>query len=76
MVVTHQIRDAFYIAEHRAARVNGTVEVSKVDASQVEGVEFLMLIEGEIKFQGTAKELLASKDAYLQEYLYKTLPPW
>ncbi len=76
MVVTHQIRDAFYIAEHRAIRVNGTVEVAKVDASQVGGVEFLMLIDGEIKFQGTAKELLASKDSYLQEYLYKTLPPW
>ncbi len=76
MVVTHQIRDAFYIAEHRAARVNGEVVVTKVDASQVEGVEFLMLLDGGIKFQGNAKELLASRDTYLQEYLYKTLPPW
>lgn len=76
VLVTHQIRDAFYIAEHRATRVNGAIDVEKVDASQVEGVEFLVLIEGEIKFQGTAKELLASRDPYLQEYLYKTLPPW
>lgn len=76
MVVTHQIRDAFYIAEHRATAVDGTIEVSKVDASQVEGVEFFMLADGEIKFQGTAKELLASRDPYLKEYLYKTLPPW
>jgi len=76
MLVTHQIRDAFYIAEHRAIRRHGTVEVEKVDASQVEGVEFLMLQDGEIKFQGTAEELLAAKDTYLQEYLYKTLPPW
>jgi phospholipid/cholesterol/gamma-HCH transport system ATP-binding protein len=76
MVVTHQIRDAFYIAEHRATKVNGKIEVTKVDASQVEGVEFLMLADGAITFQGTAKELLGSKDSYLQEYLYKTLPPW
>lgn len=76
VVVTHQIRDAFYIAEHRAVQANGKVEVEKVDASQVEGVEFLLLLDGAIKFQGTARELLASRDPYLQEYLYKTLPPW
>jgi phospholipid/cholesterol/gamma-HCH transport system ATP-binding protein len=75
-VVTHQIRDAFYIAEHRAVQSGGKVEVVKTDAAQVTGVEFMMLIDGQIKFQGTASELLASRDPYLQEYLYKTLPPW
>ena len=34
-VVTHQIRDAFYIAEHRAATTDGKVEVVKEDASKV-----------------------------------------
>jgi phospholipid/cholesterol/gamma-HCH transport system ATP-binding protein len=76
MVVTHQIRDAFYIAEHRAVRANGAVEVEKVDASEVEGVEFMVLHDGAITFQGTAGELLASRDTFLQQYLYKTLPPW
>jgi len=75
-VVTHQIRDAFYIAEHRAVTVNGKVEVVKEDADKVEGVEFMVLLDGAIKFQGNATELLASKDPYLVEYLYKTLPPW
>jgi phospholipid/cholesterol/gamma-HCH transport system ATP-binding protein len=75
-VVTHQIRDAFYIAEHRAVQSGGTVEVVKEDASKVAGVEFMVLHEGAIRFQGTASELLASKDPYLVEYLYKTLPPW
>ena len=74
-VVTHQIRDAFYIAEHRAVR-NGKVEVVQDDSSNVSGVEFMVLLDGAIKFQGTAKELLASTDPYLTEYLYKTLPPW
>jgi phospholipid/cholesterol/gamma-HCH transport system ATP-binding protein len=75
-VVTHQIRDAFYIAEHRAVRANGTVAVVKEESSKVEGVEFLILHDGAIKFQGTAAELLAAKDPYLVEYLYRTLPPW
>jgi phospholipid/cholesterol/gamma-HCH transport system ATP-binding protein len=75
-VVTHQIRDAFYIAEHRAQRVGGKVEVVKEDASKVARVEFMVLHEGRIMFQGLASELLAATDPYLVEYLYKTLPPW
>ena len=35
-VVTHQIRDAFYIAEHRAVARDGKVEVVKEDASKVD----------------------------------------
>jgi phospholipid/cholesterol/gamma-HCH transport system ATP-binding protein len=75
-VVTHQIRDAFYIAEHRAERRDGKIEVVKVDASKVAGVEFMVLHQGGIIFQGNASELLAATDPYLVEYLYKTLPPW
>jgi len=75
-VVTHQIRDAFYIAEHQVVKTNGKVDVVKTDSSEVKGVEFMVLLDGAIKFQGTASELLASRDPYLQEYLYKTLPPW
>ncbi len=75
-VVTHQIRDAFYIAEHRAVRTDGKVEVVKEDASKILGVEFMVLHEGRIMFQGNASELLASKDSYLVDYLYRTLPPW
>ena len=75
-VVTHQIRDAFYIAEHRAEQRNGKIEVIKEDASKVAGVEFMVLHEGSIIFQGNASELLAATDPYLVEYLYKTLPPW
>ena len=75
-VVTHQIRDAFYIAEHRAASTDGRIEVVKEDASKVLGVEFMVLHDGKIMFQGNASELLAAKDSYLVEYLYRTLPPW
>jgi ABC-type transporter Mla maintaining outer membrane lipid asymmetry ATPase subunit MlaF len=50
--------------------------VIKTDPSNVPNVEFLVLLDGTIRFQGSASELLASKDPYLTEYLYKTLPPW
>lgn len=78
-VVTHQIRDAFYIAEHQAGKTaDGTIEVVKKDSSEVTGVCFMVLHDGRIMFQGTARELLAARDSdpYLQEYLYRTLPPW
>ena len=75
-VVTHQIRDAFYIAEHRAIESGGQIEVVKEDASKIPGVEFMVLHDGAILFQGNASELLSAKDPYLLEYLYKTLPPW
>ena len=35
-----------------------------------------MLHEGRIYAEGTGAELLASKDPYLQEFLFMTLPPW
>jgi phospholipid/cholesterol/gamma-HCH transport system ATP-binding protein len=77
-VVTHQIRDAFYIAEHMAVLRNGVIEVEKKDSSEVTGVKFMVLHDGAIVFEGTASELLAARehDPYLKEYLYKTLPPW
>jgi hypothetical protein len=36
----------------------------------------MVLHEGHIHFRGTGPELLASEDAYLKEFLYRTLPPW
>ncbi len=76
IVVTHQIRDAYYIAEHKAARANGQVKIDKIDAAREELAEFMVLHEGRIHFHGSAAELIASPDPYLKEFLYRTLPPW
>ena len=74
IVVTHQMRDAFYVASHEAARsTGGEVRAARMRATHV---SFMVLHEGRIWFDGNAEELQASKDAYLQEFLYKTLPPW
>jgi phospholipid/cholesterol/gamma-HCH transport system ATP-binding protein len=74
LMVTHQIRDAFYVARHEALRRDdGRVEIRDSD---VERARFLVLHEGGIFFDGTGADLLASRDAYLREFLFMTLPPW
>lgn len=74
--VTHQIRDAFYIANHRALRNGDQITVSPVAADAGASVEFMLIHRGRIHFEGSGAELLASQDRYLQEYLVDTLPPW
>ena len=74
ILVTHQIRDAFYVATHEAVRTDGG-QVQIVEAG-AERARFLVLHEGRIYFEGTGTELKASRDAYLEEFLFMTLPPW
>jgi phospholipid/cholesterol/gamma-HCH transport system ATP-binding protein len=70
VLVTHQLRDAFYIATHEA-RHNGAGEVELVAASEakVEQADFVMVREGRIAFEGTASDLRNSKDPYLRTFL-------
>jgi phospholipid/cholesterol/gamma-HCH transport system ATP-binding protein len=75
IVVTHQLRDAFYIANHRAIRIGNDIRVVEDEGGSVPA-EFLVLHEGRIYFQGTAAELLGAQDHYLRRFLYMTLPPW
>jgi phospholipid/cholesterol/gamma-HCH transport system ATP-binding protein len=77
IIVTHQIRDAYYVATHEARRLpGGEVEIVDADADKSEKAHFMVLHDGRILFEGTAAELLASQEAYLKEFLYMTLPPW
>jgi phospholipid/cholesterol/gamma-HCH transport system ATP-binding protein len=76
IVVTQQIRDGFYIATHRAERVGDGMRIVTVDEKEPALADFMVLHEGRIQFQGTAAELLASQNPYLQRFLYRTLPPW
>jgi phospholipid/cholesterol/gamma-HCH transport system ATP-binding protein len=75
IVATHQIRDAFYIATHEAARTSDGVRIAPAQ-SKVAHAEFMVLHEGQFLFEGQAADLLASTDAYLKEFLLNTLPPW
>lgn len=76
IVVTHQIRDAFYVATHEAAQRDGRLEIVSADQATAEHAEFMVLHQGRIQFEGSGAELLASQDAYLREFLFMTLPPW
>ena len=76
IVVTHQMRDAFYVATHRASRANGKLQLDPVPEDAPALAEFMVLHDGRIQFEGTGAELLASKDEYLKELMFMTLPPW
>ena len=76
IVVTHQIRDAFYVATHEAVRTDGRLQILVANEAKAEQASFMVLHEGRIYFEGTAAALRASRDGYLQEFLFMTLPPW
>ena len=69
IVVTHQLRDAFYIATHEARRVNGAIELHPADEQKVDEAEFIMLKDGLLAFEGNATELRSSTDPYIQTFL-------
>jgi phospholipid/cholesterol/gamma-HCH transport system ATP-binding protein len=75
VLVTHQIRDAFYVATHAAVQTGGQLQVVPAAEAGAE-TRFLVLHDAGILFQGTAAELLASEDPYLKEFLFMALPPW
>lgn len=69
IVVTHQLRDAFFVATHEATNETGKIEFKRAGRAKLEECEFLMLRDGLIAFEGTADELRASKDPYIQAFL-------
>jgi phospholipid/cholesterol/gamma-HCH transport system ATP-binding protein len=70
VLVTHQLRDAFFVAEHAATR-NGSVRFEKADQDKADQAEFIMLKDGRIAFEGNASELrrVAETDEYIQSFL-------
>ena len=70
IVVTHQLRDAFYVATHMAVRdASGAVRITPATPAKSEEAEFIMLKDGLICFEGTAEELRRSTDPYLKTFL-------
>jgi phospholipid/cholesterol/gamma-HCH transport system ATP-binding protein len=70
IVVTHQLRDAFYVATDMAVRdANGTVRIERASPEKERETEFLMLREGLIVFEGDAEALRRSTDPYIRTFL-------
>ena len=71
ILVTHQLRDAFYVAEHTAVRRNGRIRLEKAADNKYTEAEFIMLKDGAIAFEGNAAELRATadRDPYIHAFL-------
>jgi phospholipid/cholesterol/gamma-HCH transport system ATP-binding protein len=71
IVVTHQLRDAFFIAEHMAVRNGPNLRFHKASPRKADEAEFIMLKDGGIGFEGNASELraMAATDPYIQAFL-------
>jgi ABC-type transporter Mla maintaining outer membrane lipid asymmetry ATPase subunit MlaF len=76
IVVTHQIRDAVYVATHQAIRTGDLTWIQAASDEKVGQAVSMVLHEGRIYFQGSAAQLHASRDEYLRQFLFMTLPPW
>jgi len=71
ILVTHQLRDAFYVAEHTAARNDGQIGFERASGRKADEAEFIMLRDGRIAFEGNAQELRATADTdpYIHAFL-------
>jgi len=70
IVVTHQLRDAFYIATHMASTgPDGHVEIVRATPEKEREAEFIMIRDGVIVFEGDADALRQSTDPYIQTFL-------
>jgi len=71
VLVTHQLRDAFFVAERTAAREGDTLAFARAERDKANQAEFIMLKEGRIHFEGNAEELRAAakRDEYIGTFL-------
>jgi phospholipid/cholesterol/gamma-HCH transport system ATP-binding protein len=70
VLVTHQLRDAFQVAQSFVFMRDGQITYNNVeDLDVLMGSEFMMLNEGEAVFRGRQKELWESEDPYVRKFL-------
>jgi phospholipid/cholesterol/gamma-HCH transport system ATP-binding protein len=70
IVVTHQLRDAFFTATHMAIRdEQGKVRIVPATPEKEREAEFIMIRDGMIVFEGDADALRNSTDPYIQTFL-------
>jgi phospholipid/cholesterol/gamma-HCH transport system ATP-binding protein len=75
IIVTHQLRDAFFIATHQAVAQPDGAGLAPASAETMGRTEFLMLRNGRIAFEGSADELRDSTDDYLRAFVSQTASP-
>jgi phospholipid/cholesterol/gamma-HCH transport system ATP-binding protein len=69
LLVTHRLQDAFTMATHQFDKnTNQMIKLPKGQRSEVP-MSFVLLRDGKIIFDGDARELAASRDPYIREYI-------
>jgi phospholipid/cholesterol/gamma-HCH transport system ATP-binding protein len=71
IVVTHRLQDAFWLAKFAYSKDAGRlmpISENGIDGSKA-ATRFLVLREGSVYFHGTPKEVVATQDSYLQQFL-------
>lgn len=69
IVVTHRLQDAFVMATHYFDQAANMMKPIKEGSNMDVHTRFLVLRDTKVIFEGTASDLVASKDDYLKEYL-------
>lgn len=70
VLVTHQLRDAFYIATHGTDdHAGGDEQIVPADQGKIGEADFVMIRDGQIAFEGSADDLRKSTDPYLKKFL-------
>jgi phospholipid/cholesterol/gamma-HCH transport system ATP-binding protein len=70
ILVTHQLRDAFYVATRTAVREpDGKIRIEMAKREKERETEFMMLRDGLIVFEGDAEALRHSDDEYIKTFL-------
>lgn len=69
LLVTHQLRDAFFVATHEAVRGPEGVRFIPASSERAERTEFVMLRETRIAFEGSVADLRQTTDPYLRAFL-------
>ena len=75
IVVTHQIRDAFYIASHEVVGDVREFHIAKIPPASDES-PFPVPPRRADCLRGQRRGAPGVTDVYLQEFLFMTLPPW
>jgi phospholipid/cholesterol/gamma-HCH transport system ATP-binding protein len=76
VLVTHQLRDAFQVAQSFTMIKDGRTVYNRIDDLDVlVGTEFIVLNRGEVVFRGPQRELWATDEPYVRKFLEGLLIP-
>lgn len=76
VLVTHQLRDAFQVAQSFTMIKNGRTTYNRIeDLNVLVGTEFIVLNRGEVAFRGRQHDLWTTDEPYVRKFLEGLLIP-